>query len=362
MPNRVFNRSIPGGHPFDPALDQWLSRHPPDDYRALACNLVHDHRVTPERQEVLLRYFAAAAGTPEERLEGALKNYLDKEIRLRKRPAFLVRRTNSPNLFPDVSTHFGRVSGPRGSRSRQPSSPPQRDLWLARVLDLNGLVPVYLLGRHHRIRLFRDFPRTSRHPANPRRYSNQVLTWLDEHLAASADRQKEFMEAVLDALEISRKSRPYQPSWATYWTRFRAIAGNDPERWTAVLGMPNWRSCPRWLIVLRYRLRETGGLVRPTTLEAGLNAFHFPSPPQAPLHAGGHPVDLQLTPRPDSLLPEFIHQQIPHSFQHWKDSGFLLGRTDLPRTGALVRRRHNHHVLLRSVYGDEVEDWMRRST
>ncbi len=364
MVDRVFDRSNGGGHPLDDPLDTWMSRTPLDRYWAMSCNICCDHRVSREREAVLLRYFSAEIGPPEKRLEAAISRYLLKEVQRRRKPAFLHRGSNGANRFPDLGGHFasrGRL--PTAARTRLPN-PLNPDLWLARVLDLNGLTPVFLVARHKKLRPFSDFPRgTGRSPLRSRPPEVEVLAWLDSKLlGANKLQQRDFVAAALEAVELSRL-RPqgaYQPTWATFWSRFEALAAEGPERWAAGLGLANRRRCARWLITLRYTVRETGGLVRPTTLDAGFNEYHFPSPPGVALQEGGHPVDLRLTPPAATLLPEFVHQQIHHPFRHWANAGFLLGRTEKPRHGWLVQRRGNHLALLQAVYGPGVSTWMSR--
>lgn len=366
---RVFSRLSSSVHPFELVLERWLSRTPPAPHSAMACNLICDHRVTQEREEQLLSYFDLGKGkSPEEHLENALTEYLDREIRHRKRPAFLREDLNRPNVPPDVAKHFGPPPA-GGARSPGGPSPFHPDVRLARVIDMNGLVSVYNAAKWRREELFRDFPykpplrkgldRSSRDTA----YSREVLRWLDGHLLGKTlSQQKVFVAAVLDAIEAKRENQPYQPSWVTFWRSFEPYVAGGPERWASVLGMPNSRKCDRWLIVLKYPLRAAKKIVRPTILDAGWAPYHFPSPPQAALGDGGHPVDLRLSPPPDSLIPEFIHDQIPHVFEHWRAARFLLGRTHRPRCGWLARRRSNHHSLLAREYGDEIQNWMERCT
>jgi hypothetical protein len=334
----------------------------------MACNLICDHRVTEEREAKLLSYFQLGKGSLEEKLENAFTVYLDREIRHRKHPVFLNPDLNRPNVPPDASKHFGPPPA-GGARSSASPSPFHPDVWLARVIDLNGLVSVFTTARSRRMNPFKDFPykpslrkgidRSSRDNA----YSQEVLRWLDRHLLGTTlSDQKVFVAAVLDAIEAKRENQPHQPSWVTFWRSFEPHVASGPERWASVLGLPNRRKCDRWLIVLKYPLRAAGKLVRPTILDAGWAPYHFPSPPQATLGEGGHPVDLRLSSPPDSLIQEFIHEQIPHTFEHWRATKFLLGRTHRPNCGWLAKRRSNHYRLLAREYGNDIQDWMDRCT
>ena len=141
------------------------------------------------------------------------------------------------------------------------------------------------------------------------------------------------------------RQEPYQPTWATTWAAFEPHEEDGPERWLQVLGMA--KPPPRWLILLRYTVAEAGTLVRPTILDAKWNAYHFPSPPspQVSPAVGGHPMDLRISPKATSVLPEFIHKQIQHSLAHWMDLGGKIGRTQSPNPTALADQRRAHFEL-----------------
>lgn len=128
---------------------------------------------------------------------------------------------------------------------------------------------------------------------------------------------------------------------------------DGPERWVSALGVYK-PVHPRWFLLLKYTVREAGTVARPTQLDAGWGAYHFPSPPRAPLPLGGHPMDLRLSPPATSVLPEFVHKQIRHTLRHWSDGGRHIGRTSAPSGGTLVAVRLTHHELLTRVYGPSV--------
>lgn len=114
---------------------------------------------------------------------------------------------------------------------------------------------------------------------------------------------------------------------------------------------------PRWVMPLRYKVREAGTIARPTQLDADWYAYHFPSPPQTPLAMGGHPMDLG-SPKAAQLLPEYIHKQIGHKIDHWIDSGKKIGKTTQAVTANLADMRRAHHELLVSRHGPDVLGWM----
>jgi hypothetical protein len=112
------------------------------------------------------------------------------------------------------------------------------------------------------------------------------------------------------------------------------------------------------VILLSYTVAEAGTLARPTILDADWYAYHFPSPPQAPLAIGGHPTDLRIAPRANYPLPEYIHKQIPHTLAHWTDVGGKIGRTSSPDPTSLADQRRAHLELLAKIYGPDVLGWM----
>jgi hypothetical protein len=163
-------------------------------------------------------------------------------------------------------------------------------------------------------------------------------------------------------MSSAAETRPFQPSWVTTWEDLAPFLDQSPEIWCEGLGVPK-QEPSRWLMVLRYTVGEAGTLVRPTFLDAGWAAFHFPSPPQAVLITGGHPMDLRPI---DSASPaerlsrEFIHSEIQHRIEHWIDAGRRVMRTSRPTSVSLLDRRRHHHGRLVDTYGGVVGEWMPR--
>jgi hypothetical protein len=86
-------------------------------------------------------------------------------------------------------------------------------------------------------------------------------------------------------------------------------------------------------------------LFRPTQLNAGWYAHHFPSPPQATVEMGGHTMflghdDGRVTSPP--AVSEFLHQQVDFRIGNWTAGGSLLGFTGRPIKGLLDRQRRQH--------------------
>jgi hypothetical protein len=166
-----------------------------------------------------------------------------------------------------------------------------------------------------------------------------------------------FVECVLRAMNEHRIEHPFQPTWATAWSAFLPHEMAGPDRWAQALGLCKV-DYPRWFVLLRYRVREAGTLVRPTQLDAGWGVYHFPSPPQARLETGGKCMDLNIAGAGNPLLPEFIHKQIEHTMEHWLGTGQRIGRTTRPINGNLAALRRAHYSKLCATYGPGVSAWM----
>lgn len=328
----VFGRHFQSSHPYDAALEDWSRSSNPGE-RALARNLMHDHRVSQKRAD----FFDTLVAKPvtAATLQTAITDYFNHHIRLSFAPDFVQSETNQVNIL-NGQHPLHRIFA--------------KDL--VRVLDLSGMEPVYIWGRDHGLSAFKDFPRTS----------DQVAAWVDDELNARQRRPipavREFVQDLLEAMNGQRQGRAFQPVWATSWGKFSRIAKGHPNRWLEALGMHK-ETQPRWLIVLRYSLSNDMPLVWPTQLDAGWGGIgHFPAPPEALPDCGGHPMDLRLPSRARTLRLEFIHQQIDHSIEHWIRAGSKCSSTDAPTSADLAKQRICHHRLLIRKYGNSVKTWM----
>lgn len=328
----VFGRNS-NSHPYDEAIAQWCDST--DTWRrAMARNVMHDHRVSKAREHAF-DTFGKQPRTPDD-LEKAIVKYFEEKIRTKTLPHYVYRTVNENNLLIGADLLKPRI---------------HKDVQLVRVLDLNGLGRVLQWARIQKKwgRVFADFPRSQN--------DQEISRWIDGILqGAPREKIEQFVATVLDIMNKYRQAYPFQPTWATTWSAFEAHERHGPDRWLQVLGMP--KPAPRWLILLRYPVREAGTIARPTQLDAGWQGYHFPSPPQAPLFVGGHPMDLRIFPKPTSLLPEYIHKQIDHPLYHWTNLGGKIGRTQASSREELSSQRKVQHELLASIYGRAVYSWM----
>jgi hypothetical protein len=327
----VFHRQMPNPHPYDAALGTWLVSGRVG-YQAMARNLMHDHRVSQEREasfDTSCKQPRAAAD-----LEQALGDYHKAKVRHRTLPEYVYTLFNRMNLV---------AAGPATPRLLA------KTLKLVRLLDLNGLAEVYehMKCRHPSHPIFASFP--GRHGGKETAY------WLDERLEGKSDDEKRsFSAEVFSALRSYRKTeKPFQPVWVTTWGAIQKFLTEPAERWLELLGMYR-PTAGRWLLVLCYTVGEAGTVARPTQLDSGWYAFHFPSPAHVPLETGGHSMDLRPAPPANLLLPEFIHKEITHKISHY----VKLERTANPTSGDLQAQRQKHLELLVREYGNVVLAWM----
>jgi hypothetical protein len=332
----VFGRSLPDPHPYDAALASLLAAT--TDERAIALNLMHDHRVSPARE----REFDAFVKPPctDVQLRLALDEYFHAKVRHRKLPHYVYHAVNANNLLNGQVAVRPMIRG---------------DVQLVRVLDLNGLNRVFQWAygvRRANPRWGRTFDRFPRNISDGR----AVLGWLDEKMQPRT--VESFVATVLDVLRTHRaEKKAYQPTWATTWAAFKEHVAAGPDRWCQVLGIDKPRAC--WVILLRYTVREAGTIARPTQLDCGWHQFHFPSPPGASLSTGGHPMDISTVPPANRLRPEFIHKQPNHLLEHWLSlAPNNYGRTTAPTAPSLSAQRQTHHQLLAQIYGSGVYQWL----
>src|SRR4029077_447694 len=151
-------------------------------------------------------------------------------------------------------------------------------------------------------------------------YLAKVCNGIPEKISAFVEQTLKVIGAKLD------KDEPFNPTWAVLWNDLEMSLDNPPEQWLEVLGVPKQES-GRWLVALRYTVGEAGTLARPTLLDAGWNAYHFPSPPQAPPRYGGHPMNLGDHVQAKRLPWEYVHSQISFNIAHWVAGGRRIGRT-----------------------------------
>jgi len=324
-------RTVP--HPFDAALTALAGSS--DENTAFAQNLRFDHRVSEERENALQAY----VGTPASAAEFA-RRYTDYcELQIRSSP--------TPEFLNDILNRLNIISPP--PPENEPSI--KDDRMLVTVLDLNGLRRVFQWAKSEDIPEWRNFL-DKFDPVD----DDTVLKWLDDQLLGKADKvQRDFVATVFRILNSNRYRHdvgPYNPSWVTYWRHFWAAARNKPERWAELVGV--YRDTPRWLVLLTYTVKESGGLVRPTQIDAASYPYHYPSCPHVHVTQGGVAMDLAAAAPADPPLFEFIHEQKTFDI---KDL-YKIDRTRNSRRHAAIPALRRRHKELLGKHFSPPADWM----
>lgn len=325
-------------HPLESALMNWETSSQ-TDVLAMAWNIRSDHRVSEAREDAFLRRHFKSPPTGNE-LRKALDKHRKEIVGQAKLPEYVFAKLNKNNL----------VAGHHDAKNLI-----DKDVKLANILDLNGLFTPFQWYRSGRHKRYFDIDYLA-----VRKQSNFDL-WLSGQLDQQSDSAIEkFVGLCLEVLGDYRNiCGPYQPTWVTTWEAFEELKGFDADYWVEKLGVAKWT--PHWQIVLKYSVAEAGTLVRPTQIDCGYYAYHFSSPPQAPLSQGGHPMSLRTTRPTTRLLPEYIHKQINYGLHHWISGGSLIGRTQ-SCPDDLATLRNCHYDLCKKVYGAGIGRWMPRPT
>lgn len=331
----MFDGNYPASH-CDKLLNQTATDSRADPaLRAYARNFLVDHRVSFDRGR------AWAAAHPFAKMDGfvpALKSYYDTKINTSNNPEFLERH-NDANI----------VYGGAAKRSLLPPS-----AQLVCCIDLSGL--------HRVLRVMKDVEKdpylreiSDPYPSAQQELSDDVRQWHDRRLLGRP--AKDHVGAIVKILrKYTAGGRPFHPVWATLERRFEAVADPArPENWLARVGVWRCFNVNRWVAVLRYPVERATTLLRPTVLDCGEYKYHHPSPKQAPLGEGGHPVSLD--PKSIStLIPEFIHQQIEFNGNDVKPE-FVGWIRSAAKEEPLPDLRSRHRRALVGRYGQGVSTW-----
>jgi len=156
-----------------------------------------------------------------------------------------------------------------------------------------------------------------------------------------------------------RRSRARHPVWTADARQFDQVA-TGAETWLAAVGLPLPPEA-ECILQFRYPVSAVPVLARPTQLEAGWFAYHFPSPPCAIPEDGGYTLNLIASRLsvPSVLVNEFIHEQIDLDPRYFHAYG-IAGPADRKMQEAEIpERRLGHHRILRERYSDsEINSWM----
>jgi len=326
----VFDRRLPGGHPYDPALDQHAASD--TDCACVAQNIRYDHRVSPEREAM----FDASSRRPRSarELRRGFEDYLRDNVREASDPDFSSHLLNGQNVVVGGTANLKRLD-PR--------------IELGRIIRLNALLHPLMVAAEKNPGLF---GKTDAFNSPPR-----FREFLETKCTGSAADSADFVRRVLDGLNLAGARAPYHTNWVARWDQLEPTLSSGAERWATCVGL-RLPDPGEWLIVLRYSIEDVGTLVRPTVLDAGWHSCHFPSPRRLAPEIGGHPVDLgPRTHWSSDLLAEYLHAQIEYRFEYWEAAGRRLQKANSSTSCSLINCRSDHRDRLQSKYGP-LEDWM----
>jgi hypothetical protein len=341
MPELLFGRQP--SHDMIPLsrLARQMANSEDEKTRAIGLNLLYDHRVGEERARAFwnLANGAITAGDPV-RLIDALQGYRREWIARLPGDTFEHPTQNKQNHIFDLAPETGV----------------DPDLELAHVCNVT-----------QKLMYIRD-PDVRRQVAglgfgNRAFESPAAVSAVLDPLRGDAVRKRRFAERFLELLDVNRGASPWHPIWAAGWRELEQVMDPaKPESWLESVGLV----CPnesQWILVLRYHAGDARKLYRPTQLEAGGYAWHFPSPIcEAPPLRGGHPMNLGSARTPGGsrgLLSEFVHAEIRFTPEHWVNAGSLLEPTSEVTPGFLMEQRRIHYLQLCEEYTrDAVSAWM----
>ena len=325
-----------------------------DESRVALLNLAHDGRISPQRRADLDKYLPVAApanpALPPEvseavgRIQDAVRRYYNSRVAVPVAPSYCSPKANGGNFVPVAG--LGRALG---------SHP---DTLLVHVVDLMKHLDAFQQAGLPGVPGSRPL----------------AIGWLKKNVpmfpertvpGRSAAEVDDFVDQALDVIfRYEAATRP-PPTWVALFRQFMPHASRGPNAWLQVMGMrDSYNGQSRYPLVLVYKLRDVGTLIRPTQLEAGFDAFHFPSPPPAPVSEGGFAMDRSPSSGQQPPLSEFLHEPRPCSAEDWRLGGRLAGPTVLADAGGieLSEARRRHYGRLKLKYQATSTDWLRDTT
>jgi hypothetical protein len=170
--------------------------------------------------------------------------------------------------------------------------------------------------------------------------------------AALPDDFKDILGLALRCID-SQGPRPFW--WATLSDEV-ATHGSNATLLCSALGLGNY-SDGDWVVVFDYTVANAGLLYRPTTLDAGGYAFHFPSPQT---HAQG--VSMALRPT-EASCTELLHHALPWDVAADSVRPSVLRLKDAWTAAAvyddLPAQRQRHRQTLQGQFPEE-QPWLDR--
>ena len=342
---RLFNwplKDIDPKNEFFPLIKS-LAESANDEHHALGQNLTIDHRVPPARGRRFAQQVAigcGAHGDPNACCE-AVRSYQEKFVQRPKGgiPDFL-HHDNKENIL--SGTHVNDLS----------------------VACMDGAVPLATLWKHY---YFGDAIRAQLNSKGLKSAAVEchddagVLRRLETDAMGTAEVQDQLRHALAESLKchLADNKNRHEPRWCTTFDALQTHLHRPAGDWERKLGKSPGRK-RYFVMVCKYPVSATSGVVRPTCLEAGTSAWHFPTPPS---HAEPWGFTLPLAPCDgEDPLPEFIHLEFAFAKEHFHCFGVHDPATPSQGKGSaspsIREQREQHGVWLRRSFGDAVADWL----
>jgi hypothetical protein len=341
---RIFDRNDPEllGI-YDDAITSWETSGDTSK-TAISINLRCDHRISAKREEEFREYFLRLGD-----LREALDDYVNENVKFTPSPHFC--ETWCQNLVADCA-------------SGEYCEGLERTTELTTVISLSGLATAIkdsypnLVDEMPEWRELLDIDtQASDSPANATRWRDRFEEWLDRNLFNKTTTEIEsFLTKVFKVINhrLAREHHHYNPVWVTTWKNFEKYATLGPDRWNQIVGVP--RRKPTWQIVVKYPASKVKCLYRPSQLDSGFYAQHFPSPRETDMAEGGLTMDLGM--EDDQPLSEFLHTQIELEIDYWIAAGRLIGKSMITAEELPAMRRKHYEKLIGRYTEDHIKSWM----
>jgi hypothetical protein len=312
----IFGRDAAADHPLEAKLAPLDTAAGSD--RFVGQNWRWDWRVSEPREQQLLAYMADLERVEHDpSLQSCYRKYYTARI-CHGSPVEYVHPCNRGNLVPGIARHYELAHVVCLNRFREAA---QEGLPEARVIP-------------------------------PDKWG----AWLDEKVETARQGGlvgvREFVLTLFHAWNKWGRI-DQRPAWASFWADVEPLLAGpswaDRVRDGLGLGMVE---ANRWLLVLRYQVREVVCCVRPTCLDADWKPWHFPSPEG---EKTGFTMDLTLGTN-GTCCPEVIHSPIRLNIAHW--TGHIDRTSRSPSEYDIGELRHRHYQRLRARFGGRVPDWL----
>ncbi|MDP2315847.1 MAG: hypothetical protein Q8P41_23320 [Pseudomonadota bacterium] len=291
-------------------------------------NVVHDGRVTPEREAEFQAFIEAH--------ELTLYNAEDLRIALETQWKHLCwgRPEDAAFLLPS-------------NAANEVTSLPE-DARLFRLLNLSGVVP-WFPDKEWDLGLRREG-----RPLTPRE-------GLDAALGSSDTEWRDaVVVAMLGQLHTMNVAQVYHPLWCTPWDDLCRLIPSPAEvpvaRLLGAVGVAG--TAGTWWMGFNYRRPPRTRIFRPTLLDGPRYAWHFPTDPFVKPADSGRAMDLSGTAG-GAPLREYVHAYVQHTFDDWRHGGFVLGQLAADvATGAIPDLRGAHARRLPELSSEGFSRWM----